>query len=1468
MKYRPIMTRLSITLCYLLIAACGGGGGGGSSPPSIPNRAPVITDPGTLSVREGVTDVVSLSGTDADGNSLSFSILSGDDQSLFRITSSGVLSFASVPDFESPGDADIDNTYLLTVQVTDGSLNDSQFLTVSVTDAFQGRVVDAPITGALVFIDLNSNNQNDTDEPSGVTDGNGYFNVATFTSPEGGSARVISQGGTDAKTGTALPELALVSDVPADVTQLASVTPLTMLLSFASTPEIKAQVLVALGIGGTPEELLTSDEWSKAEAGDENAKANQRVNQQVGLILQTVSTLTNDGDETTDVSLALVESLAKKILAIVQAQGSIDFTLTSTIQTILSEVAQDVTPTIVIETSALSAVAASIATINTLVSDTALDPLSVTALEIVDAAQNSLQTSVANVLSSDISVVSFTDNTSASKLFVNVEIAVDAPDNDSDGIADVLDADDDNDQVRDSIDAFPLDSTESIDTDGDGTGNNADTDDDGDGVADTRDLAPLDALLTPPTAKMTSDLTTGNAPLRVFFSANTSLAGNLDDSSDVITGIVWASGDGVSGNGANFDRIYLSAGDYTVSAVVTNSDGYSHTANQIISVTELEGTLTLSGTITIPSNYFADSDVNDADSIPTANGDCASAQIIPRTSVVSGYANQPGAGDPGTSKVSGDVYDVYKINANGGEVINLTSGDTSSGDLDLALGDSSCSEIDSSIGDSTLYESLTIASAGVYYIEVSAWSGASTYLLEIGSRQTLASHGWNASAELVEEQLLVLESQRSSSSSISNARQSLGVNTASSMTVPDYKGPVLYTFNSSDSTTQALSPSASSLTSSTTKSFSPEVGLHPPSSSALKKKLDTLRMAKKMRSLKQFEHVEPNFIHKAFSVPNDPLYINQKWHYEQINMPKAWDRSTGAGTVKVAVIDTGVMMNHPDLQGQLTTDGYDFIRGADNSGDGDGPDSDPSDPGDGRDNILCPDSPDLISSFHGTHVAGTVGAPGNNSKGVTGVNWNVDIMPIRVLGCLWGDDRDIIDAILYAAGLPNSQNVFPDSPADIINLSLGGPGSSIFTEQAVNAAREAGVIVIAAAGNEALEGNPISYPASYTGVVSVGATNPDGNRAGYSQYNDQVDVAAPGGYGFSDPNATNSGRVFSTWAKINSDGSISSSHTHMNGTSMAAPHVAGVASLMKGLYPALSPTDFDAALILGFSTIDYGTSGKDRHFGYGLIDADKALQTAEALSSGIDADFPPLLLLSNYSSDLGLIGTQIAIQAINAGGGSLTISQVLKSASNISIVAPVTTDGLGDYVITIDRTGLAEGVYQGSVEFISDVGIRTLVINYEELTSGSSETNAGKLYTLLYNIETGTVEKQVSSVVSSGGYTFSISDVNAGVYALITGSDLDNDLTICGAGEACAVWPSMEDPDYILANQSLAELTLNARFQSQIQGELSSSGAASGSKSTKVPYDRCGGKGTLKITDKVTIDSCFKRVLKKNTYIQ
>ena len=485
---------LSAMCSLCLLSACDGGGG--ASTPAVPNRAPVLTDPGSLVVLEGATSVASLSATDADGDALTFSITSGDDQTLFTMTSAGVLSFTAAPDFEAPDDSDTDNAYLLTVQVSDGALSDSQSLTVTVTDAFEGRVVDAPIAGAAVFIDLNGNNEPDVDEPSGITDANGYFKFGLFTPVAGIVPKIISKGGTDTKTGKALPNLALVSDVPADLAQAANVTPLTTVLSSVDTPEAKAQVLAALGISGTPEELLTTDGWAAAEAGDEDAKAAQRVNQQVGLLLQTATTLTDDGDADTDVSVALAQSVAKQVSTMAQSEGSVDLTAPASIQSVLTQAAAEATPNVVIETSAIAAVATSVANVNTVVADPALDPVSDTAQEIAGSAQENLQTSVAQVVSGEVDASEFLEDTSSTELFVNVVVAVDAPDNDNDGIPDSLDSDDDNDGVRDSADAFPKDSTESIDTDADGTGNNADTDDDNDGVADTADAFPLDKAET------------------------------------------------------------------------------------------------------------------------------------------------------------------------------------------------------------------------------------------------------------------------------------------------------------------------------------------------------------------------------------------------------------------------------------------------------------------------------------------------------------------------------------------------------------------------------------------------------------------------------------------------------------------------------------------------------------------------------------------------------------------------------------------------------------------------------------------------------------------------------------------------------------------------------------------------------------------------------------------------------------
>ncbi|MDA8952355.1 thrombospondin type 3 repeat-containing protein [Pseudomonadales bacterium] len=471
------------------LAACGGGGGAS-------NSAPVLNNPGALSVLEGAQAVTTLTATDVDNDSLTYSIASSGDGGVFVISSTGALTFSQVPDFETAGDANADNEYELTVQVSDGALSASQSITVSVTDAFEGRVVDAPISGAAVFVDLNGNNEQDADEPSGVTDANGFFGVAQFVPTAGTAARVISKGGTDIKTGKALPDLALISDVPADLTKSANVTPLTTVIAAVSTPEEKAQVLAAMGITGTPEDLLTSDGWAGAESGDETALANQRVNQQIGLLLQTAASVTDDGDETTDISVALAQSVAKQVATVAQGQGTIDLTASETIQTLLTGAAQEATPTSVIDATVFSAVATSLATVNTVVADASLDPLSEAANDIVLSAQNTLQTSVAAVVAGEVSVDSFVTDTGAANLFENIVVAADAPDNDGDGISDALDPDDDNDGVRDSIDAFPLDKNETLDTDSDGVGNNADTDDDGDGVADTTDAFPLNKTET------------------------------------------------------------------------------------------------------------------------------------------------------------------------------------------------------------------------------------------------------------------------------------------------------------------------------------------------------------------------------------------------------------------------------------------------------------------------------------------------------------------------------------------------------------------------------------------------------------------------------------------------------------------------------------------------------------------------------------------------------------------------------------------------------------------------------------------------------------------------------------------------------------------------------------------------------------------------------------------------------------
>ena len=293
--------------------------------------------------------------------------------------------------------------------------------------------------------------------------------------------------------------------------------------------------------------------------------------------------------------------------------------------------------------------------------------------------------------------------------------------------------------------------------------------------------------------------------------------------------------------------------------------------------------------------------------------------------------------------------------------------------------------------------------------------------------------------------------------------------------------------------------------------------------------------------------------------------VDKQWHLNGahgINVNAAWKRTNGDASVVVAVIDSGLTV-HPDLAGQ-TVPGYDFVSDTASSADGDARDADPSDPGDG--------SASDPSSWHGTHVTGLIAAAANDQGGV-GVAPGVRVQMLRALGTLGGESRDLAAAINWAAGInvpgiPNNP-----TPAKVINMSLGTDTPQrcdAATQSAVDAVKAAGVTMITAAGNTNSDAF-WSYPGNCYGTINVGATGFGGDRSWYSNYGLGVDISAPGGdsrNAAGAPEGTN-GRIFST----SNDGVLTPGnpgYAYQEGTSMAAPILAGVVALMYSVEPTLT----------------------------------------------------------------------------------------------------------------------------------------------------------------------------------------------------------------------------------------------------------------------------------------------------------
>ncbi|MFM7461010.1 MAG: S8 family serine peptidase [Burkholderiales bacterium] len=390
-------------------------------------------------------------------------------------------------------------------------------------------------------------------------------------------------------------------------------------------------------------------------------------------------------------------------------------------------------------------------------------------------------------------------------------------------------------------------------------------------------------------------------------------------------------------------------------------------------------------------------------------------------------------------------------------------------------------------------------------------------------------------------------------------------------------------------------------------------------------------------------------------IPNDPNYVLQ-WHLSDplggINAPNAWDISTGNTSVVVAVLDTGIT-THPDLQARIVP-GYDFVTDVVRANDNDARDDDPSDPGNWINSAdkgitQFADCTVRNSNWHGTMVAGAIGAVAQNGVGVTGIDWNARILPVRVLGKCGGFTSDISDGMLWAGGLAVSSVPENANPAKVINMSLGSKGTCGTTYQrTIDQLVNAGKIVVVSAGNDNLEDS--GSLSTCRGIVNVAATNRAGSKASYSNFGSKITIAAPGGESGDYVTTGNTGTTTPAQA----------TYVGTSGTSFAAPTVTGVIALMLAIRPEL---DLAAVVnILQATARPFpDTTCTTVRCGAGIVDAAAALRLTRDQTIGTPS------FLGFADADVGRPNQDIAVKVTNYDTGTSTLTAGINGGSDFSI---------------------------------------------------------------------------------------------------------------------------------------------------------------------------------------------------------
>ena len=821
-------------------------------------------------------------------------------------------------------------------------------------------------------------------------------------------------------------------------------------------------------------------------------------------------------------------------------------------------------------------------------------------------------------------------------------------------------------------------------------------------------------------------------------------------------------------------------------------------------------THSVSGTIYAANNSVIDSDVNDVIVSPVSNDTINEAQSLPNPAIVGGYVNMPFSGETGNSYTQGDLKDFYLVTLTANQSITLYIADFSDlpdTNIDLYLYDKDNTLMDSSI-NSDATETVTAPSAGQYFIEVRAINGASNYILTIGQPDTTATVlDPRMNDEFAPGHVIV--AFQKNSQTVAHTTKSLGQAPFKGMTHKAMKHGSMRLYQFIQGNTHQV---FEALNISPTES---NRALYQTGNQNEQFKLDTLRVIEALNRDPDVRYAEPNYFRHPLFTPDDTYYPKQ-WHYPMINLPQAWDITQGSSNVVVAVIDTGILSAHPDIKNQLSPDGYDFISLPSISQDGDGIDSNPEDVGDEMQGG---------SSFHGTHVAGTIAAATDNAIGVAGIAFQSKIMALRALGVGGGLSSDILEAMLYAAGLDNDSNTTPSQPADIINMSLGGDSFSQAEQDIVDQVRAQKVIIIAAAGNE--DTSVPSYPAAYDGVVSVSAVGPEKKLAPYSNFGTTIDVAAPGGDLSKDINHDGIGDgILSTCGNdSSSSGMIQNVYSYYQGTSMACPHMAGVVALMKSVYPETAQEDFDVfffnLLNQGIITEDLtgnGPSVRDNSFGYGLIDAYKAVKAAAD-----PTQIPSFLVVNPLSLNFGNAIDEKTMTVTSSTGNGLTIESITDDADWLEVTPGLDVDaeGLGSYTATVIRDGLQDGPYYATITFASSENtVDVSITMYKGVVTVAGDS--GYHYILLLDSDTYTTLYQEEVPASNGSYGYNFASVAEGDYIVFAGTDSDNDFLIGDAGESTGAYISLDQPTTISVYDDITGIDFSTSFNLDLPTSLSS----------------------------------------------